>query len=170
MAKRIVTHEELRELLDHCPETVVFTWRVNRGGRARAGTVAGAIDTHGYRQIEVFQRAYLAGRLAWFYVTGSWPVNQVDHADGDQLNDAIINLRETTLRQNMANRKKRAGSKSNFIGVVAHEGMWQATVCKDYKRKYLGTFQTEVEAAIAYNAAAKELFGQFARLNNTGVL
>lgn len=166
-----LTLPELHRLLDYNRETGVFTWRVNRAGRARAGSVAGSIDSSGYRQIEVFQKAYLSARLAWFYVTGEWPKEQIDHCDVDPLNDRFDNLREATRSENIVNRPKRAAQgggkpKSQYIGVCARpSGRWAVAICKDHKRKNLGTFLNEEDAAREYDRHAVVLFGKFAHLN-----
>lgn len=159
-----ISQQFLHSILKYDPETGVFTWRERRGP-VKAGDVAGSIDSSGYRQIEILGTAYLSGRLAWFYVHGVWPTDQIDHCDNNQLNDSFSNLREATGSNNSMNRRKRKGSKSKYIGVYPYYGKWRASICKDYKRILLGSFETEELAAAAYDAAAREKFGQFAKLN-----
>jgi hypothetical protein len=94
-------------------------------------------------------------------------VDVVDHKDGDGLNNQRINLRPSTRAQNGQNRRKAPGCKSKFKGVswIGRIQKWQAAICVNKKGKYLGVFSLESDAAIAYNNAAIEHFGEFALLN-----
>ena len=90
-----------------------------------------------------------------------------DHVNGNGLDNRRDNLRVASKRQNMANRAKRSGFTSAFLGVsVFRDGRWIAKI-RDGSRlqRHLGVFDTEAEAARAYNAAASEVHGEFARLN-----
>ncbi len=91
----------------------------------------------------------------------------VDHRDGDGLNNRRNNLREATVSQQGANTKARSTNKSGFKGVHWHAGhhKWQAMVCADYKKEHIGYFTTAEQAALAYDEAAKRLFGEFAKTN-----
>jgi hypothetical protein len=91
---------------------------------------------------------------------------EIDHINGDKLDDRRSNLRKATRSQNNGNTKPRTGCSSRFKGVAWHNrGYWWAYINKDGKRHNLGYYDDEVEAAKAYNNAALELFGPFARLN-----
>jgi len=93
----------------------------------------------------------------------------IDHVNGDGLdNRRSVNLRAATQGQQMANRAKSTGCQSAFKGVGwdRRRGRWYAycgTAGKD--RRWLGYFADEVEAARAYDEAAREMHGAFARLN-----
>jgi hypothetical protein len=60
-------------------------------------------------QLQIEHSQYLAHRVAWFYVTGKWPENQIDHRDGDGWNNRFSNLRKATHTQNLYNQKRRPG-------------------------------------------------------------
>jgi hypothetical protein len=94
------------------------------------------------------------------------PPEEVDHRDGDSLNNQRENLRVASTAQNQANsRKHRDATSSRFKGVAYHKGAFQAQIQHNKKRIYLGRFRTEELAAETYNQAARNLFGNFARLN-----
>ena len=92
---------------------------------------------------------------------------EVDHRDGDGLNCRRSNMRICTSGQNSMNSKKRENTSSHFKGVcwAKNRNKWLAYIAKNHKTYWLGYFLTETDAAKAYNLKAKELFGDFARLN-----
>jgi hypothetical protein len=92
---------------------------------------------------------------------------QIDHHDGNGLNNTRSNLREATNSENGANSRKQLGTSSQFKGVSweRRNGKWRASIRSDYKRKHLGYFTSETEAAQAYNVAALKTFGAFAKVN-----
>lgn len=89
----------------------------------------------------------------------------VDHWDGDGLNNRRLNLRPCNRSQNIANQKRRTGGRSKFKGVNPSKLRWQARISVNGVRRHLGSFRTEEDAALAYNAAAVVAFGEFANLN-----
>lgn len=97
------------------------------------------------------------------FLTG-W--SRVDHVDCDGLNNRRSNLRAATQQENLRNTRKRTGATSQYKGVWLHAaGRWRAAIQVDGVKRYLGLFHSEIDAAAAYDAAARELFGDFARLN-----
>ncbi len=97
----------------------------------------------------------------------SVPGQCTDHRNRDGLDNRKTNLRNCNHSQNMQNSKPQAGGTSKFKGVcwLSKRKKWQATIGQDYKMHVIGLFDSEVKAAKAYNKRAKELFGEFARLN-----
>lgn len=93
---------------------------------------------------------------------------QADHIDGNRLNNQRHNLRVCTCAQNQYNRKKPiTGTTSQYKGVhwVADRRRWRASIKVDNQFHHIGHFVNEEAAAHAYDAAAREYFGEFARLN-----
>lgn len=91
----------------------------------------------------------------------------VDHVDGNGLNNTRVNLRSATDQQNSWNRGLRSDSRTGYKGVSSRRGGkgFVARIQVEGKRKFLGWFHNPVDAAKAYDAAALEHFGEFARLN-----
>lgn len=90
-----------------------------------------------------------------------------EHENGNSLDNRRENLRPATRTQNHANRKRLPiGKSSPYRGVSAHLGAWTAQISINNKKKHLGRFHDPVLAARAYDAAARQQFGEFANLNN----
>ncbi len=104
------------------------------------------------------------------YILGDPPFKgaEVDHINGNGLDNRRANLRWATKSQNQANSGKRKGNfTSKYRGVywTKQRSRWQVEIKIDYKRKHLGFFKDELLAAHAYNQAATKYFGEFASLN-----
>lgn len=91
----------------------------------------------------------------------------IDHANGDGLDNRRANLRPATNSENSRNRRRRTDNTSGYKGVSLHKriGRWQAYICADGRQTSLGYFDDPTEAALAYDRAAVQTFGEFARLN-----
>jgi hypothetical protein len=150
--------------LTYDPETGVFTWRVTRK-KCPAGKIAGSTRADGYTAILVDGKRYYAHRLAFIFMTGSMPEDEVDHIDGNPSNNRWANLRPATPQQNMWNKGRQRNSATGLKGVYRHSvtGDFCATIKVGPRRLHLGTFKTPEEANSAYEAAAREHFGEFAR-------
>ena len=91
----------------------------------------------------------------------------VDHRNGDSFDNRRDNLRLATRSQNACNARKRKNSSSRFVGIHwdKQTGRWKAQIRAQGKDIWLGRFDNEIDAARAYDAAAKKYHGEFARLN-----
>ena len=159
MTKTDLTAERVRELLHYDPKTGEFTWRVSRGGGVKAGDIAGTINkTKGYRNIWIGGN-YKAHRLAWLYVHGTWPEDQIDHINHVKTDNRIANLRPATNGQNMQNRPHQRNSPSGFKGVLGRSksGRLPAKIAANGKQIWLGHFDSPELAYAAYCAAAARL-------------
>jgi hypothetical protein len=94
----------------------------------------------------------------------------VDHRNGNTLDNRRDNLRLATKAQNMQNRRKRKNTSSRFIGVSFDKNYkkWVTQIVYQGNKKWLGRFDSEIEAAKVYDNAAKKYHGDFARLNFPG--
>jgi hypothetical protein len=92
---------------------------------------------------------------------------EIDHIDGNGLNNQKSNLRACTHQQNQMNRALSKNNSSGFKGVSLYKGRnkWNSYIKVNYKKINLGYFKTKEEAALTYNAAALKHFGEFANLN-----
>ena len=152
-----LTAEYLRSILDYAQETGIFTWKVSTSRRVKAGDKAGSLDGGGYLSIKVCSRRYQAHRLAWFYVYGSWPKDQIDHINRNKTDNRIANLRDVSHKQNGQNASKPSNNTSGHPGVCWHkrDSKWVAQIRHNYKRIHLGLFENLEEALSARKAAEK---------------
>jgi hypothetical protein len=166
-----ITAERLREVLDYNPKTGLFTWRhvpdksVQWNGR-HAGRPAGhPCKTLGYVLLKVEGRLCRAHRLAWLYMTGKWPTGEIDHVNGDGLDNVFANLRLATRSEQNRNVRAHRDSTSGLKGAYwdKRTSTWLAQIRHEGKQHYLGKYQTAEEAHAAYCEAARRLHGEFAR-------
>ena len=117
---------------------------------------------NGYIVTEISQRTVLLHRLLMNTPEGF----ETDHINGNKLDNRKSNLRICTRSQNQHNQKPRTGS-SKYKGVCWYKPVekWLAQIRSSGKKKHIGLFSDEKEAALAYNSVARELFGEYARLN-----
>lgn len=164
VVRKQATQDRLKELLCYDPSTGVFIWKVDRGGMAKADTVAGTIPKGQYCIISIDSIVYPAHRLAWLYVHGEWPKDDIDHINNNRSDNRISNLREATRSQNLQNASIMSNNTSGYKGVfwIKNKNRWSAQIKINGKRRRLGVFKTALDAHKAYCLAAKEGFGEFA--------
>jgi hypothetical protein len=162
----MLTVAELKQELDYDQFTGVFRWRISRyrGIKARQikGEVAGHLQSKGYLALRISGVKHLVHRLAFLYMTGEWPVGQVDHVDRDKINNAWINLRDVDGTTNLGNsRPLWAHNTSGIKGVCFYkrDKTWQAFIRYKGKMIYLGRYHDIVEAAAARQMAEEKYFG-----------
>lgn len=154
---------DLRSVLDYSAKTGQFRWKVRRGW-VTPGTVAGG-KTGKYHAIRVYDQLIYTHQLAWLFCHGYWPETDIDHKNGDRLDNRIDNLRLATRSMNNGNSKKPKTNTSGFKGVYWHSQRerWCAGIRCNGQTTYLGLFDTPESAHEAYMAAARRIFGEFAR-------
>lgn len=159
------TQDHLKELFTYNPSTGHFTLNMTRGGIV-AGSIAGGIDTCGYRQMRFCGKKRSCHRLAWLYTHGVWPDFEIDHINGDKLDNRIANLRPATRSGNMTNMGPRKNSKTGVKGVSWDKQhlKYRAQIMAEGKKINLGRFSTIEDAAAAYASAASKYHGEFARV------
>lgn len=140
-----------------------------------------AVDDDDYERVNVFRWAYSNGYaqrrsggkciLMHRMITNAGESIEVDHINGNRLDNRKANLRLCSRSQNMMNVGKRANSKSGYKGVSwsTQRRKWAAMIWKDGKPINLGRFDCKHKAALAFNVAAMALHGEFAFLNKIEV-
>ena len=157
MSEKILTQERLKELIQYNTDTGVFINKVSRGG-----LVPGAICGHKrncfrgtvYLVIKLDKKDYYAHRLAWFYVNGYFP-NEIDHIDGNSLNNSFINLRNCEHSDNLRNQKKHITNTSGVTGVYwdKNKNKWEAKIGVNNKLINIGSYYGFNDAVIARKMA-----------------
>lgn len=160
----MINQKELKELFTYHPETGEFYWNKLNSG-IKKNLKAGNDKGNGYIQISIYKKRYLAHRLAWMYVHGTFPRLFIDHINGNKADNRIDNLREADKAQNAHNSKLSNANKSGAKGVIFYKryGTWQADITYRGKSYYLGRFETKEEAKQVRDNFAIKLHGDYAK-------
>jgi hypothetical protein len=158
----MLTLKRLKALLIYDPETGVFYWAAHRGGLARVGSVAGTNGAQGYTHIRVDGRQHRAHRLAWLYVHGYWPSDQIDHVNGVRSDNRISNLREASNAENQQNTRRTRTCSSGAIGIdwCKKSRKWRARIRHNKSLIHVGLYNL-LEDAVAARAEAKKRLHTF---------
>ena len=135
--------------------------------RRRSGKLITSVHSGGHLQINLNKGAVkLLHRVIWCYMTGEWPVSQIDHIDGNPKNNKWSNLRLATNTQNSRNSGKPKNNTSGFKGVswCKRDKVWRAQIDANKKVYRLGDFLTKEEAYKAYCKACLKYHGEFNNL------
>ena len=158
--KPLPLQKQLKESLDYNAVSGQFTWKCDKSN-CKSGDIAGNVTSKGYIRIKINSVSYKAHRLAWLYETDEDPgIFEIDHINGDRLDNSFLNLRKTTSKQNNQNRKAKG------ICFRKKENKWQAQIRVDGKLKHLGLFKCPLLARLAYEDASVLYFNEFSRYNN----
>lgn len=148
----------LRAAVHYDPDTGHFTRLVRTSNRINAGDLAGSLTALGYLRFFVCGRSYAAHRLAWLYMTGTWPHGEVDHINGDKVDNRFANLRVVSRSVNMQNqRRARVENKVGALGVSVQKGRFRAQIQTPAGKVHIGMYGTQEEAHAAYVAAKRKL-------------
>lgn len=162
----IITQELVKKYFEY-KEGELF-WKIRPANKIQIGDKAGSLNKSSKRQffrVTIDRKSHPISRVVFLWHHGYLPV-QIDHKDRNSLNDKIENLRAATPSQNGANKKKAENKSSKYTGVNISDGkFWKASITYNNHKEYLGQFETQIEAAFAYNEAAKIHHGEFANLN-----
>ena len=156
--------KDMSENLAYNPKTGEITYKNSRNGTKNPGEKAGNLDHQGYLRVCYKDKWFMVHRVAWALFYGNWPVFNIDHINRDRADNRILNLRDVPHWMNTMN-KGGYTNKTGFRGVANKGGLWQARISFRGKTKSMGYFRCPTSAALAYDKAAVETFGDFATLN-----
>lgn len=163
--KPIIEFSDLDKLLSYDALTGRFIWKVVVHRDSVIGEEAIGFASNGYRNIRINGISYPAHQLAWTLYHKQWPHHMIDHEDRNRSNNAIINLRAATPKQQLVNISKRSDNTSGYRGVFFDQRCkgkpWYAKIRDNGKQKYLGYYATPNEAAEAFDKEAALLWGDF---------
>ncbi|PHQ82906.1 MAG: hypothetical protein COB69_00210 [Phycisphaera sp.] len=169
------TEESLKKTFLYCPSTGLFI-RIASSRGQKKGAIAGGMSDQGYIKISIKGKLYLAHRLAWLYMTGEWPKEEIDHINNIRNDNKWSNIRAATRSENNRNTGISITNKSGAKGVSwsKSHGKWRARICIDKaeqeKRQLktnnlsLGFYKDKQDAINSYQVACIKYHGEFARL------
>lgn len=139
--RKVSVKKQIRNNLKYDPISGNIYWKRSYPN-IRKNNVAGCINKHRNAiVIRLNDKLYFAHRIAWFLYYGKFPKDQLDHINHDGTDNRISNLREATTKQNHQNRKNAKG----YYFDKGHQ-KWRAEIKINYKRIYIGLYNTEEEA------------------------
>lgn len=152
-----LTANRLRELLEYNANSGIFRWRLSRR-KCGPHSIVGSKDDGGYLTVGIDGKTYRVHRLAWLYVTGAWPVNDIDHKNGIKDDNCWGNLRDVPRRINAENcRSARPTNTHGYLGAKIQKEGFTASISSKGKRIYLGFFKDPQKAHEAYLEAKRRL-------------
>lgn len=159
MAATILTHERLLEVVHYDKNTGKFTRKISHHGNPIAKSTGSKYES-GYIYIGIDNQRFRAHRLAWFYVHGYMPTEEIDHINGIKDDNRLCNLREASRKQNAQNRGLQKNNASGQRGVqwLASRKKWRAIIYKDGRPIHLGMFSSFEEAKSAYQTKSQEIY------------
>lgn len=129
------------------------TWNTRFAGKEALT----AINNYGYRFGSIEARPHLAHRVLWAMAQGAWPTLDLDHINGDRLDNRLINLREVSRLENLHNQRLRPGNESGCHGVTFDTRLnaWVARIKSNYRSEHLGVFPDLADAIAARKQAER---------------
>ena len=158
--------QKMQDCISYDPESGVMTWKKVLSNRAKLGGICGGnIDSKGYGRVCFDGKQYRAHRVAWALFYGQEPDQQIDHINGNRLDNRIANLRLASNAENSRNCRLSKNNTSGVTGVCYHSRAkkWFAQIMFNRKNHFLGLHDTKEKAIEARKKAETQYFGQFAK-------
>lgn len=154
----------LKDVLSYNEIDGIFTWKLALSKRISVGSVAGTPTAKGYIKIRIDYSYYQAHILAWYYMTGEWPSEMLDHINGVGTDNRMTNLRLADSAQNNANSRMRKDNTSGVKGVWfdKSKNKWVARI-KFYGKVTRKQFETLEAASTWITEQRQEIHGEFAK-------
>lgn len=150
----LLTLETLKLKVTYDQDTGHFVWNSCRDARY-VGKRADRVSNDKYLMVTISGKRYLAHRLAFMYMTGVFPVGEIDHINRDKADNRFCNLREVSRSENSQNKEMKHLAASGLQGVkeimnVKVGNRWRASITNNYVTKIIGAFATKEDAHAAY--------------------
>jgi HNH endonuclease len=158
---KMISVERLRKFFSCDPQTGEIRWIVGHSNYVAAGALAGHKRSDGYHCITVDGEDYKAHRIMWALHYGEWPTERLDHINRDPSDNRIANLRQASHGQNIANTLSKTPGRPKGVYWHKQNQYWVSSITIGGRKKHLGVFQTESEAAAAFEKASREVYGDF---------
>jgi hypothetical protein len=160
----MITQDILKSLFEYDKNTGIFKRISLKHQGIKNIDKVGYVNDAGYLLISVLNKRYRAHRLAWLYVTGKMPIDQIDHINLKRLDNRFCNLRECNNEENNRNSRKKSTNTSGYRGVHFNNqtNKWQARARVNGKRYHIGLFDSAEKAGIAYENFIINNHGEFA--------
>ena len=176
--KKLPSARVLRRLIDYDPATGEMRWKqrpawlfapgkqtravkaMSYNTRHAGGLAFTAVGTHGYLTGQCLGHHLLAHRIIWALVHGQWPVQKIDHINGDKTDNRLCNLRAVDNVGNAQNMRRSKANRSGATGVYwsAQRDCWHAIIHTQGRTRHLG-FHSSFDDAIAARKAAERKYG-----------
>lgn len=165
----MLTVERAKELFEYDPITGTLLWWVTKSSRAVVGSAAGSVNARGHVNVQVDRKMYAVHQVVYLLHHGVIPP-EIDHINQIKTDNRIENLRPCSSSQNKGNIGPLSNNTTGYRGVSINSssGKYHAQIKINGKQTYLGRFDTPEEAALTYNNAAREYFGDFSYQNKVG--
>ncbi len=147
-----LTQEELKRQLNYNSDTGDFTWNIKKKhSRFQIGDIAGCKVIQGYIVIKLDAKVYKAHRLAWLYMEGYLPENEIDHINRIKNDNRWKNLRHVSRKCNRRNSGIARNNKSGITGIswAKSKEKWNANIKINHKAINLGYFENKDDAVEA---------------------
>lgn len=159
-----LTQAIVKELLDYDLETGILTWKPRPDDKRwtvrHSGKEAGVgrkMKEKYYRELCIYHDTYKAHRIIWLYQYGEFPANEIDHINGNGLDNRIVNLRAVTTAENAKNQLRYKNNLSGVTGICwsARKSRWIAQIGLEGKVLHLGTFGDFFDAVCVRKSAER---------------
>ena len=156
----MIDQRTAQNLFYYDSESGRLLWRKGNGRNVKPWQEAKAINGRGYYTVKVRGKSYLAHRIAWLYVYGTFPPGDIDHKNRNRSDNRICNLREVSRSDNCQNISLPSHNKSGHLGVswIDSHNAWTVYVKVNKKNKWLGYYKNLVDAVAARKAGESKYY------------
>lgn len=129
-------------------------------GRFAGSEAFAVLGNNGYYSGSIFRKKYLAHRVIWLLYTGEWPLEEIDHINGDRRDNRISNLRPVSHTENARNQRLNKKNTTGAIGVGFYKktGKWEASIKIGGRKSHLGLFD-DFDSALLARKVAEAKYG-----------